>query len=98
TPDSPPETFQTLGSTLEFAAGHGGELGTQIAGEARHACDAAVPDASLTAIAVVVVAALLGRRAFRDAWAGAGHRAGSGHAVPMERIEPLGEACTAACG
>src|SRR5699024_8363233 len=37
TPDSPPETFQTLGSTLEFAAGHGGELGTQIAGEARHA-------------------------------------------------------------
>jgi len=67
TPDAAPETFETLGSTLEFAAARGGALGTELASAAREAFDAAVQNASLTAIVVVVVAALLGRRAFRNA-------------------------------
>ena len=67
TPDAAPETFETLGSTLEFAAARGGELGTELGSAAREAFDAAVQNASLTAIVVVVVAALLGRRAFRNA-------------------------------
>lgn len=65
--DAPPETFQTLGSTMEFAGAHGGKLGTELAEAARQAFDAAVHHASVTAIVIVVLAALLGRRAFRHA-------------------------------
>lgn len=67
TPSAPDSTFETLGSTLEFAAAQGGPLAAQIGEAARHAFDAAVQNASITAIVVVSVAALLGRRAFRNA-------------------------------
>lgn len=61
-----PAHFETLGATLDYAAGLEPHLGDQLASAARAAFDAGVQHASATAIVVVLLAALLTWRAFRS--------------------------------